>query len=106
VARVTELNPGCADWYTAWSRLKTPHTHADILSRDESREAGKTTLRDFNNQYILYAREVTNAGRADLYSSISSGSACAAKTPKAARRREKGPSGRSLARWTFELCMP
>jgi hypothetical protein len=65
-ARVTELNAGYADWYTAWSKLKTPHTHADVLAKDEAREAGKTTLRDFNNQYILYAREVTNAERADL----------------------------------------
>jgi hypothetical protein len=65
-ARVTELGNIYSDWFTAWGKLKQPHTSADILAKDEAKERGKTILREFNNQYVLYAREVSNAERVEI----------------------------------------
>jgi hypothetical protein len=65
-ARVTELNNAYAVWYTAYSKLSQPHSHGDIVAKNEAREAGEKTLQDFNNQYILYAREVSDAERVDI----------------------------------------
>jgi hypothetical protein len=64
--RITELNSGYAGWYTAWSKLKQPHTSADVLAKDEAKAAGKTILREFNNQYILYAKEVSDAEKKEI----------------------------------------
>jgi hypothetical protein len=64
--RVTELNTAYADWYTAWSKLKQAHTSGDVEAKDEAREEGQDILRAFNSQYILYAREVTDAQRRDI----------------------------------------
>jgi hypothetical protein len=63
--RVTELNAAYAAWYTAWSKLRQPHTSGDVLAKDEAREEGEDTLRAFNAQYVLRAREVTDAQRRD-----------------------------------------
>jgi hypothetical protein len=64
--RIAELNGALAAWTTAWNKLKGPHSSADVLAKDEAKAAGKKTLRDFNNQYILYAREVSDAERVDI----------------------------------------
>ena len=52
----TELNDAYAAWYTAYSKLKQPHTSWDVEAKNEAKIMGKKTLEDFNNQYILYAR--------------------------------------------------
>jgi hypothetical protein len=64
-AAVTELNGAYAAWYTAWSKLKGPHTSADVLAKDEALAAGKKVLREFNKEFILNSRFVTNAQRKD-----------------------------------------
>jgi hypothetical protein len=65
-ARVTELNNAYAAWYTAYSKLRQPHAHADIVAKDAAKAAGRKIPREFNNQYILYAREVSDAERAEI----------------------------------------
>jgi hypothetical protein len=65
-ARVTELNTAYAEWYTAYSKLKQPHTSGDVLAKNEAREESEEVLQDFNRQYVRYAREVTDAQRRDL----------------------------------------
>jgi hypothetical protein len=65
-ARVTELNDAYAAWYTAWIYLEGPHTHADVVIKDEVKAAGMKTLREFHNEYILYSRNVTAAQLAEL----------------------------------------
>ncbi|MDR1506973.1 MAG: hypothetical protein LBI67_07705 [Treponema sp.] len=64
--RVTELNGAYADWYTAWSKLEAPHTSADVLAKNEAKAAATKIWREFNNQYILYAREVSDAEKKDI----------------------------------------
>ncbi|MDR1307651.1 MAG: hypothetical protein LBK74_08775 [Treponema sp.] len=66
VTRVTELNGGYAGWFTAWSKLNSAHTSGDVTAKNEAREDGEGTLRDFNRQYVLNAREVTDAQRRDI----------------------------------------
>ncbi|MDR1419618.1 MAG: hypothetical protein LBI86_04535 [Treponema sp.] len=67
---ITELNGAYAAWYNAWSKLKTPHTSADVLAKDEALAAGKGVLRDFNNEFILYSRFVTDAQRKEIGSPV------------------------------------
>jgi hypothetical protein len=67
---ITELNGAYADWYNAWSKLKTPHTSADVLAKDEALAAGKKVLRNFNNEFILYSRFVTDAQRKEIGSPV------------------------------------
>jgi hypothetical protein len=64
--RVTELNGAYADWYTAWGKLKSAHTSGDVTAKDEARAEDEGILKDFNRQYVRYAREVTDAQRRDL----------------------------------------
>jgi hypothetical protein len=65
-AAITELNTAYADWYTAWSKLKQPHTSADVLAKDEAEKAGKKALREFNREFILNSRFVTDAQRKEI----------------------------------------
>jgi hypothetical protein len=65
-ARVTELNGAYAAWYTAWGKLKGPHTHADVVAKDGAHKAGEDTLREFHNEFILYSRKVTDEQLAEL----------------------------------------
>jgi hypothetical protein len=62
-AAITELTGAYAAWYTAWIKLNGPHTSADVLAKDEAEKAGKTTLREFNREFILNSRFVTDAQR-------------------------------------------
>jgi hypothetical protein len=64
--RAAELMTAYAAWYTAWSKLRQAHTSGDVLAKDETREESEDVLRAFNAQYILYAREVTDAQRRDI----------------------------------------
>jgi hypothetical protein len=64
--RITELNDRFTDWHTAWVKLEGPHTRADVAAKNEARDRGKKILREFNNQYVLYAREVSDAERVDI----------------------------------------
>ncbi|MDR1566854.1 MAG: hypothetical protein LBS48_06195 [Treponema sp.] len=64
--RVTELLAAGAEWHAAYVKLLEPHTPADTLAKNQARKAAQKTLEDFNNQYILYAREVTNPERAEI----------------------------------------
>jgi hypothetical protein len=41
-----------------------------VLAKDEARDAGKKILREFNNQYILYAREVSDAERTEIGATV------------------------------------
>jgi hypothetical protein len=95
-ARITELNDAYAAWYTAWSKLKQPHTHADVVAKNQARENGEKTLREFNNQYILYAREVTDAERADIGAHVHDGTPTAVPTPKAQPEADVVYPGRHL----------
>ena len=61
-ARVTELNDARTDWSAAWAKLEGPHTAADVLAKSTA----KKSLQAFNNQYVLYAREVSDAERREL----------------------------------------
>jgi hypothetical protein len=65
-ARITELFAVAGEWHTAYTKLLGPHTSADVLAKNEAKKTAKKTLEEFNNQYILYAREVTNAERAEI----------------------------------------
>jgi hypothetical protein len=65
-ARVTELFAARAAWHTAYARLQEPHTSADVLAKNLARKTGEKLLEEFNNQYILYAREVTNPERVEI----------------------------------------
>jgi hypothetical protein len=65
-ARRTDLNDAYADWYTAWSKLKTAHTHSDVLAKDLARDRDEKALRDFNNEFILYSSVVTPQEKVDL----------------------------------------
>ncbi|MDR0719529.1 MAG: hypothetical protein LBF78_07835, partial [Treponema sp.] len=38
----------------------------DVLAKNQVRKAAEKTLGEFNNQYVIYAREVTDAGRAEI----------------------------------------
>jgi hypothetical protein len=64
--RRTELNGAYAAWFTAYGKLSGPHTPADVLAKDEAKAANGKILREFNNQYILYAREVSDADRREI----------------------------------------
>jgi hypothetical protein len=37
-----------------------------VLAKNRARKAAEKTLEEFNNQYVLYAREVNDAGRAEI----------------------------------------
>ncbi|MDR1899148.1 MAG: hypothetical protein LBQ55_03980 [Treponema sp.] len=65
-ARVTELSDRYAAWFTAWGKVKGPHIHADVVEKDAVKRAGSDTLREFNNEFILYSRKVTDAQIAEL----------------------------------------
>ncbi|MDR1108170.1 MAG: hypothetical protein LBL19_03955 [Spirochaetaceae bacterium] len=64
--RVTELNIAYGDWYAVFIKLDDPHTSADVLAKNETRQGSERVLRDFNRQYVLYAREVSDAQRVEL----------------------------------------
>lgn len=64
--RVTGLADAYGAWNTAWAKLKEAHTSGDVEAKDEARDAGKRELRDFNNEFILYSRYVTDAQRRDI----------------------------------------
>jgi hypothetical protein len=65
-ARVTELSTAYADWGTAYLKLDGPHIQADVEAKNEERDKSEDVLRAFNRQYILYAKEVTNAQRMEI----------------------------------------
>jgi hypothetical protein len=64
--RVNELSQSRGAWYLAYEKLKTPHTPGDVVAKNEARDTVEDILRAFNRQYILSAREVTDAQRRDL----------------------------------------
>jgi hypothetical protein len=64
--RVTELTTAYSNWGTAYLKLDGPHTSADVQAKKEARAEGEEVLREFNRQYILYAKEVTNAQRVEI----------------------------------------
>jgi hypothetical protein len=64
--RVTELSTAYANWYAAYIKLNEPRTSADFLAKRETRMKSERVLRDFNQQYVLNAREVSDAQRVDL----------------------------------------
>jgi hypothetical protein len=64
--RVAELLAAFTAWHAAFTRLMAPHTSADILAKTVAREEGEKILREFNNQYVLYAREVSDAEREEI----------------------------------------
>jgi hypothetical protein len=65
-ARVNELTNSYGAWHIAYDKLKGAHTSGDVLAKNEARDEGKDILRAFNRQYILNAREVTDAQRRDI----------------------------------------
>jgi hypothetical protein len=65
-ARREDLNTAYADWYTAYSKLKQPHTSSDILAKDLARKRDEKTLREFNNEFIVYSSAVTPEEKKDL----------------------------------------
>jgi hypothetical protein len=64
--RVDELTNSYGAWHVAWEKLKGPHTPGDVVAKNEARDAGEDILRAFNREYILNAREVTDAQRRDI----------------------------------------
>jgi hypothetical protein len=64
--RVTELSAAYTAWYIAWNTLKAAHTSADVLAKNEAEAAGKTILREFNQEFILHSRYVTDAERREI----------------------------------------
>jgi hypothetical protein len=65
-ARVTELNNGYAAWYTAYSKLRTAHTSADVWAKNEAKTEGGHIWRDFNNEFVRYSRQVSAQDKIDL----------------------------------------
>jgi hypothetical protein len=65
-ARVTDLNSGYADWYTAWSKLKGPHIQADIWAKNQAKKDGKRILRVFNNEFVRYSTAVSDEDKIAL----------------------------------------
>jgi hypothetical protein len=72
-----EKNMGGKDWiphpdaefdafFKKYSQGVGVYTSGDVLAKDEAGEEGKDVLRAFNAQYVLYAREVTDAQRRDI----------------------------------------
>jgi hypothetical protein len=66
IDRVTELTYANGDFRIAYTKLKSAHTSGDVRAKNEARENANDILRAFNRQYILNAREVTNAQREDI----------------------------------------
>jgi hypothetical protein len=64
--RIAELNAAAASWRAAFTKLAMPHTSADVLAKNQARKAATKTVEDFNNQYVLYAREVSDAEREEI----------------------------------------
>jgi hypothetical protein len=64
--RVDELTNSYGAWHIAFEKLKEAHTAGDVITKNEERDNGKDILRAFNRQYILNAREVTDAQRKDI----------------------------------------
>jgi hypothetical protein len=64
--RVAELIKANGYWRVTYEKLKKAHTSGDVRAKNEARDAGKDILRAFNREFILYAREVTNAQREDI----------------------------------------
>jgi hypothetical protein len=65
-ARVTELLGVAAAWHAAYVKLMGAHISADVLAKTQARKDATKILEEFNNQYILYAREVTDAQRLEV----------------------------------------
>jgi hypothetical protein len=65
-ARITELFAVADAWHTAYIKLLEPHTSADVLAKNQARKTAEKILEEFNNQYILYAREVSNPEREEI----------------------------------------
>jgi hypothetical protein len=53
-------------WHTAYIKLLGPHASADVLAKNQARKAAEKTLEEFNNQYVVYAREVSDAERVEI----------------------------------------
>jgi hypothetical protein len=64
--RVNELSHSYGDWLMAYDKLKSPHTSGDVLAKNEARDKAEDILRAFNREYVLNAREVTDAQRRDM----------------------------------------
>jgi hypothetical protein len=64
--RAGELHRHYLAWHEAYLKVQGPRSSADYLAKREAAAAGRRALRDFNNQYVLYAREVTDAGREEI----------------------------------------
>ncbi|MDR1248188.1 MAG: hypothetical protein LBK63_02685 [Treponema sp.] len=64
--RVNELTNSYGAWHIAYDKLSGAHTPGDVIAKNEARDAGEDLLRAFNREYILNAREVTNAQREDI----------------------------------------
>jgi hypothetical protein len=69
-ARRTDITNAYADWYTAYSKLKEPHSSSDILAKNLARKQDEKALRDFNNEFILYSGAVTPQEKQDLGNTI------------------------------------
>jgi hypothetical protein len=81
LARVTELNGGIAAWDAAYTKLRAPHSSADVLAKNLARKELEKTLGDFNNQYVLYAREVSDAERKEIGAHVRDTVRTTVKTP-------------------------
>jgi hypothetical protein len=65
-ARVTGLSAALTGWDAAFAKLDGPHIPADVKAKNEEREESEDVLRAFNRQYVLYAKEVTDAQRVEI----------------------------------------
>jgi hypothetical protein len=92
VARVKELNDGYAGWDTAFSKLSDPHTHGDILAKNNAKAEGTRIWRNFNNEFILYSSLVSERDKVDLGNKPHN-------PPAPSRTRLPGPSSLSKS-WT------
>ncbi|MDR1587255.1 MAG: hypothetical protein LBS57_07360 [Treponema sp.] len=101
-ARITELFAVAGAWHTAYTKLLGPHTSADVLAKNQARKAAEKILEEFNNQYILYAREVTDAERVEIGTHVHDKVRTTVKKPSCqptqlVRHRQRAP-GRGLRR--------
>jgi hypothetical protein len=71
--RVSELNGGYADWYTAWSAYLADMTAILRAGKNDAKKAGTKTIQDFTNEFIRYSRAVSLEDKRGLGVNIPSG---------------------------------
>ena len=87
-------------------KLQQPHSSGDVDAKDAAKKAGKKELRNFNNEYILHSRYVTDAQRKDIGCAVHDATQTTTPRPSCRPEADVVYSGQHLLELVKIRCVP